>query len=205
MKRLLVFSFSVVFLMGWLGFSDAAMCDKCRGAGGHEMGHERVMAGERPGGQHSLLAMIASLGLDDKQKEDIKAIHFKCKKDAIKKRADLAVGEIELKEIRGREPMDMSAAEAKIMEIEGIKANLRILHIKSMEEIKSKLTAEQRKKISSLMEMRQMGGMGMGTMGMMGDKHGKCGMMKGGGHMDGDDSEGGDDRPAPETEHQHHH
>jgi len=204
MKRLLVFSFSVVFLMGWLGFSDAAMCDKCRGAGGHEMGRERVMAGERQGGRHSILAMIASLGLDDKQKEDIKAIHFKCKKEVIKKKADLAVGEIELKEIRGKEPVDMSAAEAKIKEIEGIKASIRILHMKSMEEIKSKLTPEQRKKISLLVEMRQMGRMGMGTMGMTGDRQGKCGMMRGGGHMDGDDSEGGDGRPAPETEHQRH-
>jgi hypothetical protein len=95
----------------------------------------------------------------------------------------------------------MSAAEAKIKEIERIKADIRILHIRSMEKIKSELTSEQRKKISSLMEMRQMGRMGMG---MMGDKHGKYWMMKGGRHMDGDDPEGGDGRHAPEPGHHHH-
>ncbi len=212
MKRLMVFSFAVIFLMGWLGFSDAAMCDNCRGAGGHEMGREMMRGGEHPGGgQHPLMAMIAALGLDDKQKEDIEAIHIRCMKEMIRKRADVRVAEIELKEILAKDPVDMVTAEAKVKEIEGIKTNLRILHIKSMEEIKSKLTPEQKKKFKSFTEMRRMGGMGMGPMGMgmkgmmRGDRHGRGGMMRGMGQMDGDDSEGGAGQPEPETEHPHQH
>lgn len=211
MKRLMVFSFAVIFLMGWLGFSEAVMYDNCRGAGGHEMGHGMMRGGEHPGGQRPLMAMIAALGLDDKQKEDVEAIHLRCKKEAIRKKADLRVAEIELREILAKEPADMVAAEAKIKEIEGIKASLRILHLKSMEEIKSTLTPEQKKKFKSFTVMRQMGGMGMGPMGtgmretMMGDRHGRCGMMRGRGHMDGDDSEGGDGQTSPETGHPHPH
>ena len=187
------------------------MYDNCRGAGGHEMGREMMRGGEHPGGERPLMAMIASLGLDNKQREDIGAIHFRCKKEAIRKRADLGVAEIELREILAKEPADMVAVEAKIKEIEGIKANLRILHLKSMEEIKSTLTPEQKKKFKSFTEMRQMGGMGMGPMGtgmrgmMRGDRHGRCGMMSGRGHMDGDDSQSDDGQPSPETERPHQH
>jgi Spy/CpxP family protein refolding chaperone len=201
-RSLLVLSFTVVFLMGWIGFSEALMCDKCRGAGGPEMGHEMGMRGEHPGGRHPMMEMLMSLGLDDAQKDVIKTLHLKCKKEAIRKNADLKIAEIELREILGKETVDMTAAEAKIKEIEGIKANLRILHVKNREEIKSKLTPEQKKKLSSLMEMRQMGG--AGTMGM-GDKQGKCRMMKGRGPMGGDDREGDDSQPPSGAERPHHH
>jgi Spy/CpxP family protein refolding chaperone len=206
MRKVLVLSLSVIFLMGWLGFSEAAMCDGCGAMGRHEMGHR--MPGMGMSGEHGLPAVIASLGLDDKQKEDIESIHLRCRKEAIRKRAAVAVAQLDLKEILGKEPVDIGAAEAKIKEIEGIKADLEILHIRSIEEIKTKLTPEQKKKFTSLVGMGQMGGMGMtgmgdgmmgmkdGMMGMRGHRQGKCGMRMGTRSEDGADEEGGDSQPS---------
>jgi Spy/CpxP family protein refolding chaperone len=215
MKRLLVLSLSVIFLMGWLGFSEAAMCEGCASMGRHEMGHR--MPGMGMSGAHGLPGVIASLGLDDKQREEIESIHFKCKKDAIKKKAAVAVAQIDLKEILGKEPVDMNAAEAKIKEIEGIKADLRILHIRSIEEIKTKLTPEQKKKFTSLVGIGEMAGLGMmgmgdgmmgrrgGMMGRRGYRQGKCGMRMGSGDTESDDDEGGDGQPSSETEQPPYH
>ena len=200
MKRVLVVSLSVIFLMGWLGFSEAAMCDGCSGMRKHGMGNRTTGMGMPD--RHALPGMIASLGLDDKQKEEIESIHFRCKKEAIRKRAAVAVAQLDLKEILGKEPVDMSAAEAKIKEIEAIKADLRILHMRSIEEIKTTLTPEQKKKFISLLGSGQMGGMGMrdGMMGMRGNSKGKCGMRMGMGYTDSDDDDVGDGQPSTGAE-----
>jgi Spy/CpxP family protein refolding chaperone len=218
MKRLLVLSLSVIFLMGWLGFSEAAMCEGCKAMGRHEMGHG--MAGMGMSGEHGMPGMIASLGLNDTQREEIESIHFKCKREAIKKRAAVAVAEVDLREILGKEPVDMNAAEAKIKEIAGLKADLGILHIRSVEEIKTKLTPEQKKKFTSLLGMGQMAEMGMmgmgegmmgmrsgmrggmkdGMRGMRGFRQGKCGMRMGSGDTEGDGDGGDESQPSSGTE-----
>ena len=83
---------------------------------------------------------LKALGLDEKQKEAVKAIHFRTKKEMVRNRADVQVAEIELKEILSKDPVDLNAAEAAVKKIEGVKSEMRMLHIKAMEEIKANLT-----------------------------------------------------------------
>jgi len=203
MKKLMVAPVVVIMLFALLGFSDAKMCDKGAGKG---MG----MAGGHP-----MFEKLKSLGLDEKQMGEVKAIHFKTMKEAIKKKADMHMASIELKEILSQDPVDLKAAEAKIRQIEAVRGDMKIMHIKAREEVKSKLTPEQRKKFESMMPMMQCGMMGKmkcecGMKGKM-KKCKKCGMsMKGRGMADTDDDDDmfsadhpGRDDQMPAMDHQH--
>ena len=208
MKKLLTF-FAVamavsMFLFAWSGSSDTAMRGKGMGKG---------MTGMQ--GEHSMIEKLKSLGLDDKQMDEVKAIHFRVMKETIKKKADMQVARLELRELLDQDPVDVKAAEAKIRQVEALSGDIRILHIKAHEEVKGKLTHEQRKKFAAMMPMMY-GGM-MSKMkcdcGMKGKmkKCKKCGMMgKGMMHSDDDDDMFSGDRPdhdggMPEMDHQHMH
>ncbi len=95
-----------------------------------------------------------SLGLDEKQREAIKEIKSRVMKDTIRKRADLEIARIDLKDIIHKDQVDMNAAEATLKKIASLQTDIRLSHIKAMQEIKSKLTPEQRKKLE---EMRERG------------------------------------------------
>ena len=205
MKKLMVAPVIVIMLFASFGFSDAKMCDKGAGKG---MG----MAGEHP-----MFEKLKSLGLDEKQMGEVKAIHSKTMKEAIKKKADMQVASIELKEILSQDPVDLKAAEAKIRQIEAVRGDMKIMHIKAHEEVKSKLTPEQRKKFESMMPMMHSGMMGKMKCecGMKGKMAGKgrmkggsqgCGMMGGGmAGMDDDDMLSADHEEMPPMDHQHMH
>ncbi|MHB8883183.1 MAG: Spy/CpxP family protein refolding chaperone [Thermodesulfovibrionales bacterium] len=196
MKKLLMVFVAVIMVAGMSVASDAMMK---KGRGGHERG-----MGKGPGagmcGEQMMMEKFKELGLDDKQKETVKAIKLRMKKDTIKRNSDIEVAKIELQEIVGKDVVDLAAAEAKVKQLHALKAEMKIAHIKAREEVKATLTPEQRKKFS---EMHGMGctecGMGGGK-GMM--KHGrgmkggcdKCGMMK---DMDGDERPG----PGPHAGH----
>ena len=167
MKKLFLVSLVVLFVMGLAVSSDAVVKKKGMGmrAGMHECDMDCGC-----GGPH--MEKFKALGLDEKQNAAVQAIHLRTKKDMIRKRADVQVAEIELKEVLSKDPVDMSAAEAAVKKIEGLKSEMRMLHIKAMEEIKSGLTPEQKKKFNSIM-----GGMGdMGKMGHGKAMHKKCNM-----------------------------
>ncbi len=102
---------------------------------------------------HHLWRMLAGLGLDEKQKEAIREIRSRVAKDTVRKRADLDVARIELRDILGRDQVDMAAAEAAVKKISSLQADMRIAHIKAFQEIKAKLTPEQRKKLKEMHEM----------------------------------------------------
>jgi Spy/CpxP family protein refolding chaperone len=111
--------------------------------------------------------IISALGLDDKQTAEVKSIFFKLQKDMLRKRVDIEVAEVELEEILGKDPVDIKAAEAKVKQIASLKAEAAMLHILGIEDVKAKLTPEQKKKLTEMMQMR---GPGHGMM--------KCPMMK---------------------------
>ena len=157
MKKLFLISLAVLFVMGLAVSSDAVV--KKRGMG------MRAGMSECDGScfcDESRMEKLKALGLDEKQTEAVKAIHFRTKKVMIKSRADVQVAEIELKELLSKDPVDLQAAEAAVKKIEGLKSEMRMLHIKAMEEIKANLTPEQKKKFVSMMGMGMMGhGKGM--------------------------------------------
>jgi Spy/CpxP family protein refolding chaperone len=207
MKKLLAIFAVVLFLFAWSGFSDAMMCNKSMGKG-------KGMADEHP-----MFEKLKSLGLDEKQMGEVKAVHFTVMKETIKKRADMQVARVELREILDQDPVDVKAAEAKIRQIEGLSGDIEIIHIKAHEEVKSRLTPEQRKKFAAMMPMMH-GGMMGNMMGNMKCECGRKGKMKkcrkcgvrGKGMMNSDDDDdmfSGDQHDhageMPSMDHQHMH
>ena len=120
-------------------------------------------------GSHAM-HVISALGLDDQQSTEVKAVLLKLQKEMIQKRADIQVAEIELREILGKDPVDVKVAETKVKQVASLKTEAAMMHIQGIEDVKAKLTPEQKKKLSEMMQMRGMG-------------HGKammdCPMMKG--------------------------
>ena len=99
-----------------------------------------------------------------------------------------------------KDPVDLKAAEAKLRQIEALKTDLHLGHIKTHEEVKAILTPEQKKKFNAM--TTEMGGcMGCG-MGMMHDHDGmgmKHGMEKGKGMKHGCNMMGGMEKSGAET------
>ncbi len=115
------------------------------------MRHERMgMMGK----DHHLWRMLAGLGLDEKQRDAIREIRTRFAKEDVRKRADIDVARIELRDILGKDQVDMAAAEGAVKKMSSLQGDLRLSHIKEIQEVKAKLTPEQRKK---LREMREMG------------------------------------------------
>lgn len=185
MKKLVLISFVVLLVMGLSASSyavakkkpmkcDMPACSSCECDG-------------------SPMERLQALGLDDKQTDAVQAIHFRTKKEMLKKKAEVEVAEVELRELIGKDTVDLQAAEAIVKKLEALKSDMKILHIKTREEVKALLTPEQKKKFGSMMGM----GMGHGK-GM----HRGCDMQG----MGGRDEMGCDNCPKQDCEkHQMRH
>jgi Spy/CpxP family protein refolding chaperone len=111
--------------------------------------------------RNHVMQMMLKLGLDQKQKEAVHEMIDKTAKELIKKRSDLLISKIDLEDILQRDPIDISAAETKMRQMEAMKTDMFLTHLKALEEIKSMLTPEQRDKLKGMMEMHMMPGKGM--------------------------------------------
>jgi len=94
-----------------------------------------------------------SLGLDEKQKEAVREIKSRVMKDTVRKRADLEVARIDLRDLLRKDQVDMTAVEATLAKMASLQTDIRLSHIKASQEIKTKLTPEQRKKFKEMLEM----------------------------------------------------
>ncbi|MBI2360514.1 MAG: periplasmic heavy metal sensor [Deltaproteobacteria bacterium] len=72
-------------------------------------------------------------------------------RQAIKNEADLRVGEMDLSALLEAEPVDLKQIEAKVREIERLRADLRFARIRAIEQGKGQLSAEQRERLQSLL------------------------------------------------------
>jgi Spy/CpxP family protein refolding chaperone len=141
----------------------AQICD-CMGGGGAGMqgGMMEWMESPRMGMMHGAGIMMAeehpmwkylmSLGLDDKQKEAIKTLRSKMVKDMTKKRADMIISGIELKDLLDKDPVDMKAVDAAVKKRESLRAEMFIAGVRAHEEMKAILTPEQRKRLKEMTE-----------------------------------------------------
>ncbi len=111
-------------------------------------GMMRGMMGEHRAMMHMCMQ---HLGLDDKQKQEISAIRSSAMKGMIRKRADMQIARLELMDLLSREPVDMKAVEAKLKQIEGLRTDIHLDMIRMKEDIRSKLTPEQLKKMKDMM------------------------------------------------------
>ena len=158
MKKLAVIVAAISILaMAALAYGD--MSDHGMGSG---MMCGCGMDGQRMEAQHNMSKHLMKLNLDEQQKVLIGEIKSRMMKETIRKTADMHIVQIELKELLSQDPMDMKAVEAKVKQLEMMKTEMHLSHIKAMEDCKTNLTPEQRKKLREMIEAGpMMEGMGM--------------------------------------------
>ena len=123
---------------------DAAMTARWRrNLAPHEAGPERPVIS-------LMLAHRDELGLSAAQVQDLERLRTEFERTAIRRDADIRVAETELRALLRAEAVDMAAVEAKVREVERMRAELRLSRIRTLEQGKAQLTAEQRGKLASL-------------------------------------------------------
>ena len=168
MKRKLsiVFFASLVMLFGAYfaqaaGDGERGMRHGDCGMRGDGRMHEMMMHEDAPMWRH-----LTALGLDEKQKAEVKEIRNRVMKETTRKRADERIAGIELGELLDKDPVDMKTVETKLKQVEALRTDIRLSHIQAMEEVKAKLTPEQKKKFKDLCDREPM----MGGRGKKGGK-----------------------------------
>jgi Spy/CpxP family protein refolding chaperone len=73
-------------------------------------------------------------------------------KESIKKRADLEIARIEMRDLLHKDSVDMGAVEAMLKKTESLRTGLQLSHIKARVEMKAILTQEQRNKFKEMLK-----------------------------------------------------
>jgi Spy/CpxP family protein refolding chaperone len=128
---------------------DGDTMQQCDGPTSHHWS-ERGVPGAGHHGRH-LWHALRQLDLSVAQKAAIHEISIALRKDEIKKRAELEIAAMEFREYLRKDSVEMSVVESQVKKIEGFKTAMKLNAIKAREEIKSKLTPDQRKKFVELM------------------------------------------------------
>ncbi len=111
---------------------------------GMPMGHP----GERPLITPAL-EQREQLGLSADQVKALEVARAEFAEDAKRRRGDIEAAEQELGQLLGEPAVDLAKVEAKVRQIAGLQADLRLARIKTLEKGKTILTAEQRAKLLS--------------------------------------------------------
>jgi periplasmic protein CpxP/Spy len=178
-KSLFSIFFGFIFIAALVSNAQAQMCG-CMGekGGGMQdggmmggMGHQGMGMMHGMGGMHGGAMMmdddhpmwkhLMGLGLDDKQKDALKALRSKTMKDMAKRMADMQIAGIELKDLLDKDPVDMKSVEASVKKNASLKTDMFLAHIKAHEEMKTILTPDQRKRLKEMMEAGRGAGCGM--------------------------------------------
>jgi len=118
--------------------------------------HRRVMR-NRFGHEQPMLSIAlrhrTELALSPQQAEALETLRTDSRRDAIRRDADRRIAEIDLATLRRSDPVDMGKVEAKVREIERLRADGRLTMIRAVEQGKAQLTAEQREKLKALLIM----------------------------------------------------
>jgi Spy/CpxP family protein refolding chaperone len=96
----------------------------------------------------------AELGLNPQQVEALQKLRTDSARAAIQRRADLQIAGLDLMTLRRADPVDMAKVEAKIRDIEKMRADGKIARLRTDEQGKAQLTPDQRAKLKSLIMAR---------------------------------------------------
>lgn len=164
MKKILVglvFSFLLVVFGSHNSYAEKCDCAGRSADGMYEEGppmmpfmkhHCKGMMQEMSGHEHPMWKRLMGLKLDEKQREAINDIKSGVMKEIVRQKADEHIARIELKDLLRKDSPDMKAVESKLRQIEALKTDIHLSLIKAREEVKSKLTPEQRKKFKQMPE-----------------------------------------------------
>jgi hypothetical protein len=108
----------------------------------------------RPSFIRMVLMNRQELGLTARQVDSLRKLGMDSWRAAIRRNAELQVARLDLMTLRWSDPVDMGKVETKVREIEKLKGDGRIAAIRTAEDAKAQLTAEQREKVKGLRPMR---------------------------------------------------
>ena len=94
------------------------------------------------------------LGLSAEQVKKLEQLRDNFQRQSIRTDADLKIVELDIAALLDSPTVDIAKVEAKIHEAEKLRADLRIARVRIIEQAKSVLTAEQRKKFLETAESR---------------------------------------------------
>ena len=94
------------------------------------------------------------LSLTPQQVDTLKNLGMDSRRAAIRAAADRRVAQLDLMSLRQTDPVDMGRVEAKVREIERLRADSRLAAIRTDEQAKAQLTPEQREKLKGFAAAR---------------------------------------------------
>ncbi len=97
-----------------------------------------------------LLRNREKIGLSDEQVKKLEQLRSDFEKETIRNEADIRVAEIDLNNLLQAPSADMGKIEAKIRDIERLRADLRIARIRAIDKGKALLSPDQRKRLQEL-------------------------------------------------------
>jgi Spy/CpxP family protein refolding chaperone len=97
-----------------------------------------------------LLRNREKIGLSEEQVKKLEQLRSDFEKETIRNEADIRVAEIDLNNFLQAPSPDLAKVEAKIRDIERLRADLRIARIRAIQKGKTLLSADQRKKLEEL-------------------------------------------------------
>lgn len=111
--------------------------------------------GLAPGPERPLVSFMLrhreDLDLSDEQVRRLEGLRRDFEREAIRRGADLRVAEMDVAALLDADPVDLRQVEAKVREIERLRADLRMARIRTIEQGKAQLTPEQRIRLRSLL------------------------------------------------------
>ena len=120
------------------------------GPGGWQRGFGDGHGRRRPSFIRIVLMNRQELGLTSQQVDSLRKLGMDSWRAAIRRKADVQVAQVDLLGLRLSDSVDMGKVEAKVREIERLRGDQRIAAIRTVEDAKAQLTAEQREKLRSL-------------------------------------------------------
>jgi Spy/CpxP family protein refolding chaperone len=106
--------------------------------------------GGHPGGMFSPGFFQQELGLSAEQLDKFKKVRGEYQKEAIRRKADIKIAEIELWDLVEKKDATSDQLEKKVREVEGKKTDLRVFRFKQLATLKTILTPEQFEKFRGL-------------------------------------------------------
>lgn len=114
-----------------------------------------LLASVEPGGERPLISIAlahrAELGLSPAQVTALERIRADYQREAIRRDADLRIAEMDVATSRRAEPVDLTQVEARVRAAERVRADMRMARIRTIEQGRAQLTAEQRDRLRALM------------------------------------------------------
>jgi Spy/CpxP family protein refolding chaperone len=96
------------------------------------------------------------LGLSSEQVRSLERLRKDFEKESIRKEADIRVAKMDLDDLLAAQPVEMTKVEAKVRDIERLRADLRFARIRTVQKGKEQLSADQRRKLEELLSESQL-------------------------------------------------